>query len=86
MTSAEDFHLISWKNFFGLGAVAVGVMIPVGLRYWFRTEEEGVEEYAIECGDEEEGLRKDYDDDDDDDDDGDIILEAGPSIASRHVK
>jgi len=83
MTSAEDFHLISWKNFFGLGAVAIGVMIPVGLRYWFRREEEVVEEYVIECGDEESGVHvKDYDDDDD----GDIILEAGPSIANRHVK
>lgn len=34
MTSPEDFHLISWRNFFGLAAVAIGVMIPVGLRYW----------------------------------------------------
>lgn len=34
MTSADDFHLISWRNFFGLAAVAIGVMIPVGLRYW----------------------------------------------------
>lgn len=83
MTSAEDFHLISWKNFFGLGAVAIGVMIPVGLRYWFRREEEVVEEYVNECGDEEEGINvKDYDEEDD----GDIILEAGPSIANRHVK
>ncbi|KAL1745757.1 hypothetical protein HDZ31DRAFT_62847 [Schizophyllum fasciatum] len=38
MTSADDFHLISWKNFFLLSAVVVGVMIPVGLRYWFRRE------------------------------------------------
>ncbi|KAF7330426.1 hypothetical protein MVEN_02481400 [Mycena venus] len=35
MTSSDDFHLISWRNFFGLSAVVVGVMIPVGLRYWF---------------------------------------------------
>jgi len=33
MTSADDFHLISWKNFLGLSAVVVGVLIPVGLRY-----------------------------------------------------
>lgn len=38
MTSADDFHLISWRNFFGLAAVVVGVMIPVGLRYWFRRQ------------------------------------------------
>ncbi|KAJ7158918.1 hypothetical protein C8R46DRAFT_906811 [Mycena filopes] len=35
MTSSEDFHLISWRNFLGLSAVVIGVMIPVGLRYWF---------------------------------------------------
>ncbi|KAH9902560.1 oxalate transporter [Cubamyces lactineus] len=38
MTSPEDFHLISWKNFLGLSAVVVGVMIPVGLRYYFKRE------------------------------------------------
>jgi len=38
MTSADDFHLITWRNFFGLAAVVVGVMIPVGLRYWFRSK------------------------------------------------
>ncbi|KAJ3788048.1 hypothetical protein GGU10DRAFT_307820 [Lentinula aff. detonsa] len=36
MTSADDFHLISWKNFLGLSAIVLGVMIPVGLRYWFK--------------------------------------------------
>jgi uncharacterized membrane protein YdjX (TVP38/TMEM64 family) len=44
MTSADDFHLISWRNFFGLAAVAIGVMIPVGLRYRFRRQVESVEE------------------------------------------
>ena len=29
MTSPADFHLISWRNFFGLAAIVVGVMIPV---------------------------------------------------------
>lgn len=33
MTSADDFHLISWRNGLGLSAVVVGVLIPVGLRY-----------------------------------------------------
>jgi hypothetical protein len=36
MTSADDFHLISWRNFLGLSAVVVGVLIPVGLRYYFK--------------------------------------------------
>ena len=38
MTSAADFHLISWKNFFFLSAVVAGAMIPVGLRYYFKRE------------------------------------------------
>lgn len=33
MTGPEDFHLISWRNFLGLSAVVVGVLIPVGLRF-----------------------------------------------------
>jgi hypothetical protein len=48
MTSADDFHLISWRNFFGLAAVVVGVMIPVGLRYWFRREVDSVVEDEME--------------------------------------
>jgi len=48
MTSADDFHLISWRNFFGLAAVVVGVMIPVGLRYWFRREVDSVVQDEIE--------------------------------------
>lgn len=46
MTSPDDFHLISWRNFFTLAAIVVGVMIPVGLRYWFRTKVHDVEEQA----------------------------------------
>ena len=38
MTSAADFHLISWRNFFLLSAVVVGVLIPVGMRYYFKRE------------------------------------------------
>ena len=50
MTSADDFHLISWRNFFGLAAVVVGVMIPVGLRYWFRREvDKAQDETEDEC-------------------------------------
>jgi len=36
MTSADDFHLISWRNFLLLSSVVVGVLIPVGLRYYLR--------------------------------------------------
>ncbi|CAE6443194.1 unnamed protein product [Rhizoctonia solani] len=49
MTSAEDFHLISWQNFGLLSAVVVGVLIPVGLRWsWKRElEEVGAEEDEV---------------------------------------
>jgi len=47
MTSADDFHLISWRNFFGLAAVAFGVMVPVGLRYWFRNKVQDIEETGV---------------------------------------
>ncbi|KAI9462132.1 oxalate transporter [Russula earlei] len=46
MTSAADFHLISWRNFLTLAAVVVGAMIPVGIRYIFARE-------AADVGDEE---------------------------------
>jgi len=36
MTSADDFHLLSWRNFLLLSSVVVGVLIPVGLRYYLR--------------------------------------------------
>ncbi|CAE6426818.1 unnamed protein product [Rhizoctonia solani] len=42
MTSAEDFHLISWQNFGLLSAVVVGVLIPVGLRWSWKRELEEV--------------------------------------------
>jgi uncharacterized membrane protein YdjX (TVP38/TMEM64 family) len=35
MTSADDFRLISWRNFFTLSAVVIGALIPVGIRYVF---------------------------------------------------
>ncbi|KAJ7931361.1 hypothetical protein B0H13DRAFT_2308528 [Mycena leptocephala] len=67
MTSSSDFHLISWRNFFGLSAVVIGVMIPVGLRYWFgrgtvnvdadEGEEEAAEGTAL--GEEEEEEEED---------------------------
>jgi len=36
MTSVDDFHLLSWRNFLLLSSVVVGVLIPVGLRYYLR--------------------------------------------------
>ena len=33
MTSADDFHLISWKNFAIMASIMFAVLIPVGLRY-----------------------------------------------------
>jgi uncharacterized membrane protein YdjX (TVP38/TMEM64 family) len=53
MTSADDFHLISLRNFLGLAAIVLGVMIPVGLRYWFRGQ---VQSVADDEEEEEEGL------------------------------
>jgi uncharacterized membrane protein YdjX (TVP38/TMEM64 family) len=67
MTSADDFHLISWRNFFGLAAVVVGVMIPVGLRYWFRRESNSITEDESEILDGESGVEE-----------SDRILAIGP--------
>lgn len=38
MTSADDFKLLSPRNIFGLAAVIVAVLIPVGLKRVFRTD------------------------------------------------
>lgn len=38
MTSAADFHLLSFRNFMGLAAIVIGVLIPVGLRFYFKQE------------------------------------------------
>lgn len=53
MTSPEDFHLISWKNFLGLSAVVSGAMIPVGLRYYFKSELASVADVEAEAQAEE---------------------------------
>ena len=76
MTSADDFHLISWRNFFGLAAVVIGVMIPVGLRYWFRREVDSVAggEGALTLGEDEQSG-----------DEGDQILAVGPP-RTEHAK
>ncbi|CDO76506.1 hypothetical protein BN946_scf184361.g5 [Trametes cinnabarina] len=71
MTSAADFHLISWKNFFMLSAVVVGVMVPVGLRYYFKREIATVAdvEREAEVAEEEEN--------------GDRILAEGPPAVNK---
>ena len=71
MTSAADFHLISWKNFFFLSAVVAGAMIPVGLRYYFKRELATVAdvEAAAEAG--AEVLESEN---------GDTVLEQGPAM------
>ncbi|KAF8311075.1 hypothetical protein DL93DRAFT_2032519, partial [Clavulina sp. PMI_390] len=43
MTSAKDFHLLSWKNALGLSAIVVAVLIPVGIRYYFRKDIESIQ-------------------------------------------
>ncbi|KIM84401.1 hypothetical protein PILCRDRAFT_96961 [Piloderma croceum F 1598] len=76
MTSADDFHLISWRNFLGLSAVVVGVLIPVGLRYYFKRELASVQDVEEPTdGDlerEEEG--------------GDQILAVGPRAPIKKSK
>jgi len=39
MTSADDFHLVSWRNFLGLSAIALGASLPMVLRRAFAKEE-----------------------------------------------
>lgn len=76
MTSADDFHLISWRNFFGLAAVVVGVLIPVGLRYWFRKEVDNV----VDQPDTEEGALMLVDSEGEE---SDTILARGPPRAGK---
>ncbi|KAI0671954.1 oxalate transporter [Trametes maxima] len=68
MTSADDFHLISWKNFFLLSSVVVGVMIPVGLRYYFRRDVATVADVEAEAEAAEEEVE------------GDRLLAEGPRV------
>lgn len=70
MTSAADFHLISWKNFFFLSAVVVGAMIPVGLRFFFKRELASVTD-AEAVADEAEELESEN---------NDPILAQGPPL------
>ena len=78
MTSAADFHLISWKNFFLLSAVVAGAMIPVGLRYFFKRELASVAD--VEATAESVGER--YHDEEDED----VILAQGPPVDANKGK
>ncbi|KIJ66759.1 hypothetical protein HYDPIDRAFT_26181 [Hydnomerulius pinastri MD-312] len=75
MTSADDFHLISWRNFFLLAAVVVGVLIPVGLRYYFKREIASVAD--VEQGELLEDLPEE---------DEDQILAVGPMPRGKKSK
>lgn len=72
MTSADDFHLISWRNFLGLSAVVIGVLIPVGLRYYFKRELASVQDVGSEGLEEAE--------------EGDQILAVGPRTPPKKFK
>lgn len=72
MTSADDFHLISWRNFLGLSAVVIGVLIPVGLRYYFKRELASVQDVGSEGLEEAE--------------EGDQILAVGPRAPPKKFK
>jgi len=56
MTSAKDFKLISWRNFLGLFAIVVAVLIPVGLRYYWRDELDSVAQAEREAGERQHAL------------------------------
>ncbi|KAG2071768.1 hypothetical protein BDR04DRAFT_1052421 [Suillus decipiens] len=75
MTSAADFHLISWRNFFLLSAVVVGVLIPVGLRYYFKREIASVAD--VEQG----GLEEEFSEESED-----LILAAGPRVRVKKTR
>jgi len=85
MTSADDFHLISWRNFFGLAAIVVGVLIPVGLRFVWKKELQSVAEVDAEA---EEGEAQTeaqaplygYVEEDEDDD---LLLQTGPLAVNK---
>ncbi len=73
MTSARDFKLVSWRNFLGLSAIVVGVLIPVGLRYYWRDELDSVAQAEREA--EEQGLALE-----------DVIVESGPTPLGKGKK
>ncbi|KAK7032987.1 hypothetical protein R3P38DRAFT_2920002 [Favolaschia claudopus] len=81
MTSSADFHLISWRNFFGLSAVVVGAMIPVGMRYWFRKRGTVVDAEEEEEDSEETAPLNRQEAEEEEDEEEDVILAVGPPAA-----
>lgn len=75
MTSPADFHLISWKNFFMLAAVVVGVMIPVGLRYFFKREIATVVDAEADTASVADRYA---------DDESDLLIDEGPRVADAN--
>jgi len=84
MTSAADFHLISWRNFFGLAIIIVAVLIPVGLRFIWKKELESIAEADVPVtGDEQSVEAPLIAFAEDDEDYEDVILQAGPNIVNK---
>ena len=87
MTSADDFHLISWRNFFGLAAIVVAVLIPVGLRYVWKKELQSVAQAdAGTAGSEVEGESTLFAYANEDDELEDEVIESGPAAAVKGKK
>lgn len=84
MTSADDFHLISWRNFFGLAAIVVAVLIPVGLRYVWKKELQGVAQAdAGTAASEEEGEAPLFVFADEEEELEDEVLQSGPAAVVK---
>lgn len=86
MTSAADFHLISWRNFFGLAAIVVAVLIPVGLRFVWKKELQAVAQTDAGTPEEEEEARAPLLGYVDEEETEDIILQAGPAVLANKGK
>lgn len=50
MSSAKDFNLLSWRNFFGLAGVMVGAMLPVAIRRYYGGELKTLAEAGHDSG------------------------------------
>jgi hypothetical protein len=87
MTSADDFHLISWRNFFGLAAIVVAVLIPVGLRYVWKKELQSVAQAdAGIVPSDVEGEAPLFEFADEDEELEDEVLQSGPATVVKGKK